>query len=678
MKLLLCLASLPIITAITYKDGLTADSRPIFLSVAKIIRQHFTPGRSLFVSLPESTGNVTQNSSTEIFLNEDDLKMLGILLKEINEQTYCPVYVIRCCSHIRGTKPGDIKLYQSYIIFIHSQTHDNASLNLVRQLDHLEENVLLNNRAKFILVVTSQTAYNTSNLALKILNVSWRYKIVDVLLMIQSLSLNRNGADLPMSNEVNSPIIELFTFFPYTREQNCSDMMRVTLLDTLFINDNLDSVYKKKNLFPKRNIANLYGCPVKVITYHFPPTVVDISNSGNANCTGLEINILSFIIKSLNATVAFKIVPSTNGSFFRKYVALLAGLASGSADIAVGALPLHALLVGNSEPTDSYFQTPVQWIVPCPKATPRWGTIFRVFPLSVWLCICLCFVVVLVAMLLVASSSEHFNYTSLQYCALNVWAVVIETSVPKKPHTFRVRLIFIVWIWVSFALCVVFQTFFTTYLVNPGFERKIKTLDDLYRSEIKYGYIEQYEHVTEYTKHTKNKMKCVDLYVCLECAIKYGNFATISNAFHADYYRINLSWHDSHLPVCKLEEEIVRVNVAMYLAKGHPLLQRINQLTKTVVESGLIVKWNNDFMYSSRLHRLSDIDDNYETKEDEWDRDYFAFSLRHLRSAFLVLMIGYSLSLSAAFIELIYFKIHSRNVLCEPVRNIRTGHLKKR
>lgn len=678
MKFLLGLTSLGIITALMYDDEVTAGNRFILLSVTDVIRQHFTPGRSVLVTLPGSTGNVTRNSPTKMFLEEDELKMFDVLLKNVNELTCWPLHVFRCCYNTKGTMPYNDKLYHSYIIFIRSETGDDDSANIISQLKYLKEIMLLNSRARYLLIVTSQTPDTPSDVAFRILNAAWKYMIVDVILMVQSVSLNRNSSNLLTSNEVIVSVIDVFTFFPYAKEQNCSNVKSVMLLDRFFPNDTGESIHKNNNLFPNRNIANLYGCPIKVITYHFPPTVVDTSSDGIANCTGLEINVLFFILESLNATVVFKIIPLTSGSFYGGYAGLFEGLESGSADIALGALVLHELLYGKYDPTAPYFHTPVQWVVPCPKPSPRWGTMFNVFPLPVWLCIFLCFVFVVIVMWLVASSSEFFNYTSLQYCFLIVWAVALETSVPKKPQTFRVRLIFLLWICISFALCMVFQAFFITFLVNPGFEKKIKTLDDLFRSEIQYGYTDYYDHMADYTVTNKNLRKCVNMYVCLESAIKYGNFAIVSNAFHTDYYRVNLSWHDTHLPVCTVDEDILLVSIVMYLTKGHPLLQRINQITKIMVESGVMEKWKNDFMYTSRLHSLSADGDNYERVEEDWNSDYFVFSLTHLRSAFLVLMLGYILSASTVFIELIYCKIHFRNSVCKPVRQKRNINFKRR
>lgn len=198
---------------------------------------------------------------------------------------------------------------------------------------------------------------------------------------------------------------------------------------------------------------------MKVVTRERPPTVVDTSSDGNANCTGLEINLLLFILGHMNATPVFTIIPSTNRTPFDMLGALLDGIEPGSADIAVGSMPSYEGLTGSADASVPYFETPIRWIVPCPKPVYRWDALFAVFPSTVWLCISLSFVSLVTVMWLLAGNSDSLNYTSLQYCLLNIWAVALEVSVHKMPQTFRIRCIFLTWIWVSLVLCTVFRRF---------------------------------------------------------------------------------------------------------------------------------------------------------------------------------------------------------------------------
>jgi hypothetical protein len=670
MNVFLALALLGMVidvNSLSNKDVHRTNYRFIGLSVSGVIRRYFTPGRTLLFLLPENGTNVTRDSAAEIQADED-FKIVDVVLERVNEEIRWSLHVLRS-----GSVPTEVmydieEIYNSYVIFITSERGDDIMSNIITQLEFLKENVLLNSRAQFLFVVISRKTDISSDLAFRILNLSWKYLITDALLMISSSYSDQNGnTDFTSSTKENVSVINFYTLFPYSREQNCSDVKKITFLGKVSLNAKGESV-KNFDLIFKRNIKNLYGCPLKVVAYNRPPAVVDTSRDGNANCTGLEITLLLIILGHMNSTAVFSIVPSTNRTTLDIFGAVLERLEAGPADIAVGGLPLWRLLTGSADATIPYFETTVQWIVPCPKPVSRLGALFAVFPSSVWLCISLSFLSVVTVMWLLAGKSDSFNYASLQYCLLNIWAVAVEVSVHKMPQKFRIRGIFLMWIWVSFALCTVFQAFFTTFLVNPGFGKKINTEKELLDSGIPYGYAENYTTIMRNTDSKIGKGKCGNLYACLGNVIKYGNYVTVSDEFHVDYYRTNLSWRDSHLPVCTMEEDVLKINVAMYLKQGHPLLERINKLTRVMMEAGMMVKWRNEFMFTQRIQSLSYYRRDFASEKDDLDSNYVAFALFHLQSALFVLLLGYILSVSTLAVELIYCKFYARHSVYKPRR----------
>jgi hypothetical protein len=196
--------------------------------------------------------------------------------------------------------------------------------------------------------------------------------------------------------------------------------------------------------------------------------------------------------------------------------------------------------------------------------------------------------------------------------------------------------------------------------VNPGFEKKINTEDELLDSGIRYGYTDYYRSVIKNRTITNGGSNCENHNACLENVIKYGNFVTVSDQFHVDYYRTNLSWHDSHLPVCTMEEDILSVSIVMYLTKGHPLLERIKTLTRGMVEAGMIVKWKNEFMYMTRIQSIAYYDRDFATGNDDLESKYVDFKVFHLQSALFLLLIGYFISVSTVAVELIYYKFNAQ------------------
>jgi hypothetical protein len=604
---------------------------------------------------------------------------LDIVLRKIHEETGWPLRVLRSSISKNSTSLAETEICLNYIIFIRPEEDIGAAKNLLNQLQYLNDSFLFNPRAHFFFIIISRSHGISSDLAVTILNASWKFMIGDALLMIWSSYLNQNSANLSTSGEnVKVPLINIFTFSPYARENNCSDVKSVVLLATTFLNDSRECIYNT-DMFQERKADNLYGCPVKVITHHIPPAVVDVSEGGKANCTGLEINALLFILKHINATVMYSIKPFFNKSSTEKIKALLDELQSGSADIALGSLALIPLPSEDAEHTISYFHTPVQWIVPCSKPLVRWGTMFNVFSLSVWIGLHSSLFLVATVIYVLARYSEHPVYSSLQSCLFNLFSVALEVSVPKMPQSFRVRSVFLLWVWVCLAVCIIFQALFTTFLVNPRMERKIDTTDDLIASGTEYGYTEEYNDSIYDEYLSVNQRRCSDAYACLDNVIRYGNFATVSTAFDTDYYRTNLSWHDRHLPVCKMKKDVSSLNAVMYLTKGHPLLRGINKVIRTMVESGMILKWTNNFMYTSQIQSRSVHEQDCKEEANDWESEYFVFSLFHLQTAFCVLLMGYILSASIALLECIYYKFQiAAQPVYKPARHFLEDHLQRR
>jgi len=247
---------------------------------------------------------------------------------------------------------------------------------------------------------------------------------------------------------------------------------------------------------------------------------------------------------------------------------------------------------------------------------------------------------------------ESSNYKTIIHCISNVFAVLSGVSVSQKPVSLSLRIFFIALVWYAIAVTTVYQVYFFGHLVNPGFEKSIATLNDLMQSGIQYGYASYIDALKLsdplYYIIKANRKKCELIYKCLRRVIECKDFATIFDSFHAEYFRTKLLLHNIHVPVCTLEEDVIMYRVSMFMAKGNPLLHRFNKLTTRVFEAGLIEKWQNDFMSSSRLDYLPIVDDDDTNFSDfatnELNSDYSTFSLMHLEVVFYLLLIGQIIS----------------------------------
>jgi hypothetical protein len=288
---------------------------------------------------------------------------------------------------------------------------------------------------------------------------------------------------IPEGNESEIDI-QLFSWFPYTSPTHCDKLKEAVLVDRW----NSDGEFVLKvNLFPEKVPKTFHNCTTKVISFTFPPAVMELPDK---RYTGLEVNLVDLIFKRLNLTAQYNVSPLPKDKFPPMIIESIQQLEPASSDIAIGVLPFHASIIGISEVTIPYLYVTVSWYVPCPNPASRWTSIFKIFGSIVWACITSVAILAVFVMWLLAKYEtqihvrESANYNTIMNCIYNVWAVLTGVSVPQKPISLSLRIFFIAWVWYAVAMTTVYQAYVIGLLVNPGFEKRITTLNDLIQSGI--------------------------------------------------------------------------------------------------------------------------------------------------------------------------------------------------
>jgi hypothetical protein len=497
----------------------------------------------------------------------------------------------------------------------------------------------------------------------------WKYySVMDVLtvMSVSNFRFNDTVVDSAVPEGNKSDIdIQLFSWFTYTSPTHCDKVKEAVLVDRW----NSDGEFVLRvNLFPEKVPKTFRNCTTKVISFISPPAVMENSDK---RYTGFEVNFVEFIFKRLNLTAEYNVSPKTKDSNYRMFMHTVGQLEPASSDIAIGVLPLHSDTIQVAEATIPFLYTTIKWYVPCPKPASRWKSIYKIFVSQVWVCYSAVAILAVIIMWLLAKYEtqlqvrESSNYKTIIYCMYNVWAVLTGVSVPQKPISLSLRIFFTAWVWYSVAMTTVYQAYFTGLLANPGFEKSITTLNDLIQSGIDYGYPVRLDAYTFsdplYKIILANRKICKSVCKCLQRVIERKDFATMLSNFGAEYFRTRLLFHNIHVPVCTLQEDVIMFRLSMYMAKGNPLLHRFNEIITRTFEAGLIEKWWNDFMSSLSLHDHAFDDDDDDTNfsdfaKNELKPDYSPFSLIHLQFVFHILLIGQIISTFVLLIEVLYYR----------------------
>jgi hypothetical protein len=583
------------------------------------------------------------------------------MLGNMHEETLWPLYVSQ------GERADEVTTVtltdrpHNYIIFTGPNGKDgDVAETLVGRLEALKSWPSWNPRGRFFVLVTARDSESPHSLALKISGTLWNMnKIVNVVILIP------NSGTSVLKDSANGEVskLDVYTWFPY-RAGSCAEPTQVVLLDQCLLDGN-GKLSEEVSLFPSKVPNNLNGCPLRVSTRHHAPYVILTSNTTDANGSvtyvykGLSTEYILLFSEAMNMTVEF--LPPAEGTYMNAHMLQLVDVMQGSADIAAGRFVLDPVTVAYGDPTIPVIFDVVRWHVPCARPVPKMEKIVRVFSSSVWLCLAAVFILTSFVFWRSANGphisvvTESQNFKNILHCIYVVWCVFMGVSVPEMPRTWKLRVWFLYFVWYCFVMSTVFQAFFISFLVEPGYNKQIETFDELKKSRLSYCldktsenhhfYISYYE----YQKFDSSRMELGSLEECLEYFFTNSNITMMSPVHYAQFVGSLLGLDRNRNKLfCTLDQDEFSLHTVMYLSQGHPLLDRFNLLLGRCMESGLVEKYWSQLNFEVYLQKVSKIADCNDCSEM-----YFVLSLFHLRIVFLLLGLGYVFSSISLLIELL-------------------------
>jgi hypothetical protein len=640
-----------------------------------IIHKHFAPGRSVVISLPSTGRDLNNNVEQQ-------------LTSYIQQSSIWPLVISRG-RHIGNI--GEINFIHgdgSYIILISNGSFSSFS-DQINRLALIKNKFTRywNSEARFIVSeIQKNPVADYEELRKKILDIFARLKIFNCVIVFQewnipekqpSKRIHKTGESEEYTEDMKLGVYKtgeseeytedmklgVYTWFPYQSPDRCSGVNEVTLLDSWVMTED-GHFTNDADLFPQKIGKNLNRCPMRIIARNcsYFRTVVyknaNVSNSSaEADIEGMEIEILKVIIQALNMTTRYLPTPESfelkTGSAYEVFDALFRN----KADIVLGAVPNHMLEFTYFDITNTYYSLNLRWYVPCSVKYPRWSSIFRVMSLDLWLALVVSVVFTAYVTTFFGQYgcriSEWHAYKSIRSSLTNVWAVILGVSVSVMPRTPSLRVLFLAWVCFSLAFNTVFQTFLTTYLIDPGYEPPIENMDQLLGSDMKFSYVPEYRFILEQSNDPnvvtilKNSIDFVSVSDSLDWVLKYKNLSVILDDLSVqEMYGRGELIDDNYKPLlCQIEDGVIkRTGYAMIMLHGNALLLRVNEILRRVLEAGLYTKWWETHQHVAKIQSQKI---GISRPIDE----YYSFSLYHMQPAFYLLLIGCGLSVAGFMVE---------------------------
>jgi hypothetical protein len=248
------------------------------------------------------------------------------------------------------------------------------------------------------------------------------------------------------------------------------------------------------------------------------------------------------------------------------------------------------------------------------------------------------------------------TYKSVSYCFYNAWAIGMGVSVTQLPTTSKLRPFFLIYVCYCFAMSTVFQAFFVSYLVEPKYEKKIESFDELFHSDIIYGY----QQFTDFLVHTgmfpelikfhetkSLREDCTDVRKCVEQLITKQDIATLADPMYSAYIASKMGIADPQSVICSLEQYIFSAHLITLFKKGNPYVDTFNVLMRRFLEAGFLERHWSELKYLACLKSADKL-------QEKRNNMFVSFSVSHLAPAFVVLVLGNTLSSVVFITELIH------------------------
>jgi hypothetical protein len=593
--------------------------------------------KSLIFLVIVSLSEGAKLNSTVYMTSPDQLMtyVFNVMLQDIEQErnllvsfsdNYIPVdFLLRDihkhCGTLQVSSPDTPEVEISYHyekIGCYITVSDNKD-NLNRQIEALIDNKSWNNRAHFLVVVGSPVE-NPRELSLQIVNDLWHNaNVLDVVILISD---NR--------------VFNLYTWYPYSSENECWAIKDVVLLNQWNVGDK-GELRGSEKIFTNKIPKKFNRCPM------------------NVSLNFKEDSELQFVRSSLDVfdfTIHYQANHSDNASFYDRGNKIVNDVIFGSSEIAYG-VALQEEVVGLLDSSFPFSDFRYIWYVPCAKPFDRIQRISGIFSTSVWIILLILMLLSCIIIRCFASGAptEGHAYLHTSTVIYNVWAIAMGISVTEMPQTYRLRAVIFAWVCYCFAISTIFLTFFTSFLIDPGLDQQITSIEELLDSRMEFGFgesIDFYFANSEVGLHKEllNYRKlCNQTEPCIKRIIDTGKFATFVEPNGVKKF---LKSHHKGIKLCHMNNiDTYNILVVAYFSKGSYLVETFDKHMSSIFESGLV---NREDITTSALPAKGPAgwDDNPIT--------YFAFSTNHLLIAFYGLPLGYCLSFIVLIGEILNHK----------------------
>lgn len=290
--------------------------------------------------------------------------------------------------------------------------------------------------------------------------------------------------------------ITLSTFLPFYN-RNCGS------LKVRIVNSFINETWKNRVIFPKK-LRNLYGCPIKLSTFEYPPAIIIHKINGTEQISGHDVDLVRGIARVMNFNLSIEILkePSawgflmengTSGGVLRKII-------DQEADIAVGTYYLtqtRAKFMSFSQ----YSRSNVVLVIPPGVPLSAFEKLYKPFSDETWMTL----IIMLAAALLIIfvirlqkKSVQHFvfgRHTGNPF--INLLSIILNGSQHRLPMRNFSRTLLLLFVIFCIIIRTLYQAAMFHFLQTDQRHAEIQTIDELIAKNFEIFMYESFQELSQ-------------------------------------------------------------------------------------------------------------------------------------------------------------------------------------
>lgn len=489
------------------------------------------------------------------------------------------------------------------------------------ELNHLQNRAWWNPRARFIFVTTTADPS-------RIFKELWTNKVVNAV-VVQSAAGE----------------VAFYSWCPF------SDRVEVLKCSN-------GSFGKDVEIFSEKIPKDLNGFVVKARAVVWPPYVypTTVQNRSDVKFSeGIEISLLNTIAQKMNFRVIYSLSEKDFdwGNMDDEASGMMATVLKGEADIGFGGVGSYHKRHKYFESSTTYFKEVVTWCIPRAKELRKWKCLLVSFKISTWVSIIIIFILTSLAIKFqsIRKTNEHASYRKFPEIFLTNFSILLGVTIRRLPKSLRIRILIMSWAFICLNVTTFYQSTLISLLTNPIYEDQPETYEELLEAGYSFGIVPPLLRFFEDIpyKDMPHWERCFNVAKCLDrTAFKRDLVVVVPRSFLIAILRVYIQ--KGEILIYWPGVSLVEFPVEMIMTKGFFLLERINEFITRIKETGLILKWIQQFLlfHPELLEIEEDIDDD--------TKDSVILTVQHLEGAFIFLGIGLGFATMVFVLERLFHK----------------------